>query len=696
MRIYYLLPLIIIFFSGFPSNEKNKKQLRPFAKPYIERKWSGSMTFVEHYEGKTGHSTRTIMVSFKNALPTLFRNDTTSDLNFTDDKGTGTVNYTAESIIEGKKIGKTDCTGNDYSELHQVIIDLEDSIYHIEAVGPACNGETISYLAGDPEPVRKYGPERTSISVSDQPLGSNPNFLSGSKTTESDIVGMGRVRSTITWNLWSGPLDAELIVLPDNYDNWMPIAGADELRKGNVIDILLKVQKKNGQPSPLKVGRFEVTLSNTSTEKGITLNMPVDPSADQLPDIRILPARIGESIDDGQFIDFTSTDGKTGMVTLASYDGGGWTTLKAVAVMENGMRIDGMLLRSGGVTEIPIPKRDPSSKIAKAWLIANNNPADTDDKENTPGVHKGDGLSAYEEYRGVIGYEKKGTNIEGPKFFRLDPKKKEVGVQFKRSNISTFIKGFNLFEGATTVKSILFSEAEIGSDRRMNNNGANAQVYKQYVLKIDTGATSKNAAGENRPVTLDFMVPRQSELIVINVSWIDEFYPAQVAAVPPGSTMPYTKDELLANTVAHELAHGINVNHHGNRSFTPQGRTAYEDSNPAYHIYDQNFREIPISRWRFDAALNKRYYNIEGLTGIRIPGNEESGDLNCIMAYTSYYQWSFVLGANGSLHYHMVPLLAPGKILCKSPNATGINIKPQFFGNAGTGISCESQIKLKD
>src|SRR6185436_17719138 len=125
---------------------------------------------------------------------------------------------------------------------------------------------------------------------------------------------------------------------------------------------------------------------------------------------------------------------------INSYDGGGWTTLTVKAKLDNNTEIEGHLINPGGVTEIQIPKRDPGKKIALAWLNANGDPAEMDDKETTKGEqYNGDGLTAYEEYRGVIS--------EG-KFKRLEPQKKELGVWMNRSEFPLFEIGLEWFQDA--------------------------------------------------------------------------------------------------------------------------------------------------------------------------------------------------------------------------------------------------------
>jgi hypothetical protein len=154
-------------------------------------------------------------------------------------------------------------------------------------------------------------------------------------------------------------------------------------------------------------------------------------------------------------------------------------------------------------------------------------------------------------------------------------------------------------------------------------------------------------------------------------------------------------NELINSTVAHEIAHGVNVNHHGDDA--PNGaRPELWENAGDNHVFDQNGHEIPISQWSVDPGRNIHYYKIEGKVGAPTPGSAESGDMTCFMCYTSFYNWSFIQGANGSLNYYMVPLLAVGKNLCKNGNATSINLKPIYFGPAlGGRGNCFGQIQLK-
>ncbi|HSU27142.1 MAG TPA: hypothetical protein VLJ68_02095, partial [Chitinophagaceae bacterium] len=512
-------------------------------------RWTGTLRMEVRYTGITGTSERTVTVSFLDALPTLNREDGIVDLNFTDDKGTGSALYHGDAIIAGKKISTTDCQGSGPSELHEVVVDETEGTYRIHAIGPSCSGTTVSLLDGTTSP---YGPEFSDIIVSDQPLGSNKNLLSGSKTETSDLLGMGTSTTLITWNLSRTTTSAELIVTPDNYDGWIPEPGPNEFTKGSTIKISLKLHGRNGQPPTVKAKSFELRLSNTSNEPGMTLNFPLTPS-DPFPDLRFMPGASAGVGADFQSATINCQDGINGEITIAAYDGGGYTMLTAVAILRDNTRLDGHLLISGGNTEIPIPKRPNGSNIAEAWLNAHNNPGDMDDKETSTGnSNNGDGLTAYEEYRGVWS--------EG-KYKRLDPDDKELGVWVKKSELPLFSLGLDWLENASNIKVIKFIDNEIGPDRQLNKHFKTSHDYDQYALKLLKQHIRKDVLGRTEPGP---GTPKTVTRIKIDYDQIVSHYiDYQRQAILNNFTLPFSESDFVAKTVAHELGHGMTIRHHG-------------------------------------------------------------------------------------------------------------------------------------
>ncbi|NJO25112.1 MAG: hypothetical protein HC867_03965 [Bacteroidia bacterium] len=222
--VFIVLAILQFFFSGNSKYEKNIPKVA-----FENRYWSGTVTLDEIYTGQTGKSERHVSVTFGNTLPTLHRDeiegvDPTAVDHFTDDKGSGSETYHAETIIGGKRFGVTDASGSGQTQLN--IVDINDEDYYIHAIGPICTGTATDLINGI---TTDYGPYNTDIVVSDRWVGAKPpDILSGAKTTTSDI-GVGTVTTTVTWHLTrlTGG-DVELIVTPADYDSWLPEPGKDE------------------------------------------------------------------------------------------------------------------------------------------------------------------------------------------------------------------------------------------------------------------------------------------------------------------------------------------------------------------------------------------------------------------------------------------------------------------------------------
>ena len=628
--------------------------------------WSGTLsmeTITNHTnEVYTGQVVEKVQVSFSGALPTMNRDDDETDLNFTDDKGTGSYSShgeITEVLLKRKCIG--DCAGTGEAELHSVIIRDWDNTYDIEAIGPACNG-----TGNCKEPWVQNGP---SITVSNQPL-TNKNVLQGTRSFNVELPGnLGNASTKITWYLVRDVAEDVLIVTPDYYDKWLPRPGSDENNPGYWMDIQLKVIGKNGQAPTLKVDHFELKLQNTSKEPGICLNMPLKVGA-ILPDIRFDDVLNENTSPDGQTATAMSFDGVTGEAIVNSYDGGGYTTFSVVAIMEDKSKLQGHLLVSDGQSAIPIPKRPPGSKIGDAWLAANKNPGEADDLETSPGnTYNGDGLSAYEEYRGVISHGG---------FMRLDPNKKELAV--KMADWLLFGLGKAKFEVASGVDVIPFFEDEIGADRRLNKNKLTAHIYDQYAIHLKlgslTGDLGKSFGGPG--------IPKQVSMTVIDQNRISSSYQDRVAeAKSINKTLSYSEKDLFATIIAHELAHSVGVKHHG--SLAPNSLNLKIEEGRPVHIFDYTGAEIM-----------DRPFTITGRAGDT--GNEQSGDVKCFMLNNALCDWAVRSTAN-TMMFYQVPLIPLGTRLCTSNAGTGLNTKDasgnnNYFGNAING-NCLSQIKLK-
>ncbi len=695
MKIYGIIFLLLIT-PFFLSNRSRQNTKMPAD---VRDNWNGTVTWTKTSKSKgkrkwDDHGKENvyrwdfffefkITVNFRNGKGTVVRSDKTSNR---DTDSLIFVHPEDKYMIE-RRTKTITCEGSEVTDLSVEFSD-DRKFYWISFFTPNCQQsltyDVINNIQGnihDQSVNEQPGIQLTlPANFTGQPVGNDPDQLSG--TFEETIPapndeGGGEIVTKATWNLTKGAGKQELIVSPSSeeadYDSWIPEPGMNESMKGNELNIELHLQEIDGSSPAVKAKFFELKLVNTSKQPGICINAPLSPSTPK-PDLRFLPQERATLGPDGQTIKIPCEDGESGQAVIASYDGGGWTILNASAILTDGKTIKGVLVSDKSKKDIPIPKNNSGGKIAEQWLEDNGRPGETDDKETSQDNNNdGDGLSAYEEYRGVMS--------EG-KFRRLDPTIKELGVKFKKSELSIFADGFAKFENATGFKIIRFYDNEIPANRRINQNGSYANIYPQFVLNLTMGALpgKKIAQSPGSPG-----IPTVVTSIILDQGKIHQAYQDdQAEARSMNATLPYTEKEFLAHVVAHELGHGVNLAHHG--SIDPNDIRLTVDTSQAPPFGEPRYRVILHNGIESSYAVT-----IGGTLGV--PQNAESGDLGCIMAETTLCSWVEHMTPGVTFLYE-VPIIPLGGHLCISPLGTGINAGRKYFGDAAKG-KCKAQLKLK-
>lgn len=642
--------------------------------------WSGSITFISR-------NSETVAGNYNGDryIEGDFLSETRMDAAFENETGSATHRnklyrrnlvrdrissvYTHELITTER--GSSEGTG---SSVLSISINEEDKTYSIEATVPQAKGSrSVTYSCrgclGLPAAQQsESSAEETMILVEDQPMGNNPHVLSGEIREQTDENGVGSLL-LIQWTFVRGPIDAELIVTPVNYNEWLPVPGNSETECGSELKLMFEIRPKGSKELKLKGKYFNVDLHNTSKEPGIALNAPLKPIVPSSFDLKLN----GSSENKGQSLNVVCEDGKTGIATVCAYDGGAHSELMVTAVLEGGIRLQGRLLKPDGPTTILLPMRNENSVIGEAWLKNNKSVNDEDDKEALSGnAYTGDGLTAFEEYRGVFS--------EG-KFKRLSATRMELGVQVAEQEKHIFKEGMNLLGEAAGIDVLVLHDDELSAERTINSNSRTANAGLQHALKLERQDGETGIAGYNEPREKLNKTPKDSKRVVINVSHHETNFKEQAANMAAnGLTMPYSLQQNLAATIAHELGHGIYLGHHGPPSNEPSRYIPKQTPTP-FEVFDYfgNKLECPCE--------------IEGSIGT--PGNEESGDLSCIMAYTNNYQWVHYKQPSGTLIYKAVPVLPVGTRLCAAAKGTAINANGDFFGDATNG-NCLGKLKIRD
>jgi len=260
-----------------------------------------------------------------------------------------------------------------------------------------------------------------------------------------------------------------------------------------------------------------------------------------------------------------------------------------------------------------------------------------------------------------------------------------LGLRVDKAELPYFTEGINWFENATKLKVLRFNETEIGPDRKLNKNAGHANIYNQFTLLLYKGLLgyAGGPLGVAYSVNMQPNIPANSQNIVIDPGAIQNEYNFILNRERP-VRLPFTQSDLAANTIAHELGHGVNIPHHGQHpdQTSPQEATL-PDRSPYYtfRVFDRNGSAIPLPT------------TLKGRIGIS--GGLQSGDLSCIMTYNPYYNWAFTRGADLARIYNKVPLIPIGNKLCTSTLGTGFNHSIIYFGDASSGGNCFEKIKLK-
>ena len=512
---------------------------------------------------------------------------------------------------------------------------------------------------------------------------------------------------TITWDLRPTAVKRlEVIVEPEGYDSWRPQAQGDEQTVGNTISIRARLQYTDGSAPDTqdKMGQFIFELIDTSHEPGIAMNVPLLAKAKTTADLQFIPANqpsspaIGIVDAEGQRAQSDSDSLTQASAVVSSFDWGGWSRLKVTALMPDGRQIMGHLQGDAAGTEILLPKRERTSRIATAWKESVGVSAPDDDESEVDPVGlpdcKGDGLTLYEEYRGF--YEG-GKHIEG------NPKKKDF---FILNLIGADAEpGIWLFTDATglEVHSHLTQDEFFFVDRLINgNHGNGAHLGDQHGVFLVTNEGTDGAAAEFFENGAGRPGRTKGILVQPRNKWGTLAKPYALGSVD----QPLTYDVAIA----HELLHSIGAEHHGEVDRSDLFTFVYPefpntlDGRPLFRVADTrrvylineatkaDLAEETLARFLKlrDALRNAwaQYGKILGLADadfdeflrqmvtqewmIGEPHGQHSGSDQCLMRYFMARVYP-ITGAENH-YYYVPPGTEPlGVQICDSGSGTGVN-----------------------
>jgi hypothetical protein len=439
------------------------------------------------------------------------------------------------------------------------------------------------------------------------------------------------------------------IIPPSNYASWVPKAGEDEQKPGNTIKVKAWVHKKDDPKTPFyKKARFKFQLVEVSKEKGVCLNWPEKENSTDGFDLKIDP----ESNDllkvagDGQ-----SAESAAGLnestVTITSHDWGAYGKIKVTVVFDDGSFDNAHVQGDKSKQALTIPKDDNDNHIADFWekhYVGGSSDAKADDDMVPPGDDKcqGDGLSRYEEYRGF--------RVQG-KHICTSPIEKDLFVR-DANNLTLGYFG----QSGLTVH--LIKRKEYGEEsgarnpRVINSNRGFATRGPQHALYLVNAKLPGNlngiALGIEEPGP-----PKTKSVMLIDATKCRIY-----------------SEQQLKSTIAHELAHGCNVSHHG----------------------DSDYNILHYESWQRD-----HWRRQNGATfRVSVQGGQESGVMTCIMRYNLADFYETPDGPNRWEKQDKMlqqgndyPHEPAGTIFCNDKKGTGVT------GNATLG-KCKSQFCVND
>lgn len=485
----------------------------------------------------------------------------------------------------------------------------------------------------------------------------------------------------------------EVLVEAKGYEDWRPMGNlADQEKPGNELLLEARVHEV-GKPERTSDKKVTLTfeLSGVSSQRGVCNNgSPPRQSAPSFgQDLRILKGRN----EDFDVVEEKRATGRKpasrAKLVVSSYDFGGWGFLRATARDEKGREVPvtwkGLEGKKGAA--LPIPQDEDGNHIADSWQRKHdlmNASAEADDEKIPEGRHPGDGLTLYEEYRGFL---------VGGDFREGDPRRKDLFVCDASRQAAA---GIALFQKVTELAVHVMTCEELGSDRVVNRYTGLGHRVDQHGLYIEYADTSPTAVGDR------FGPPALTPRILV---------PRRPAAAG-------LEQEEFDADVAHELAHGVGVQHHSDDPIYPVvyrwrderwlecNLSGDSDSGKVEEVPDgcatvQLLRESGAPHRNGDPFPGNFAWNraLGGWVTYLVEANGvTSGDDACLLRYTE--KGTYRAKGQPSVRYIPEPRDRNSRThLCSSAKGTGVNAadhKPQSrYGDAKRG-SCARQVVVND
>jgi hypothetical protein len=484
-------------------------------------------------------------------------------------------------------------------------------------------------------------------------------------------------RGTGTFELILAPEEEELelIVEPQAYETWVPKGRLHAAGPGSQLALRARLQQRGGGDPGEKASQIRFELTRVSAEPGVAMNHPPAEDADVDPDLRFEPERnpnlaIGDEGRRAETHPAPVGHYTEAQAELSAFDWGAWGELRVSAVMADGRRILGRL-RDDPRPQILLPKRKPGSRIPDALrqnALLGELPDGDDAETEPPGDgFAGDGLTLYEEYRG---FYVNGHHVRG------DPRRKDLFVVDMIGGRSKL--GIARFARETGLRvHHELSIVDLGEHRVINvNHMEGPHRVDQHGLVLLVGEAGGRLAGRAFSTRRDPSTPGDIERVVVDMS-----------VAPERGGFP--------RIVAHELAHAVNVWHHG--STDPRWTTWTRERRGQRNVVVEGWDEIDV---RSEDGQRLQLDRPELGLYVAAPHGEHSGSNECLMRY--FGADAYRDNTNARLRYWTRGAgEAGGALLCRDSQGTGVNApgrqpRPRHLDASLCAGDCAHQVRVND
>lgn len=457
------------------------------------------------------------------------------------------------------------------------------------------------------------------------------------------------------------------IYLKRDQDNWIPT-------NPSKTPITARIYEKRGKrwmpSSTAKVIHFAFKEDCHSKEIGECLNSGKETSFDLWFDQGLNPTlNCNSPADKSKYCSSASTKNKVTKQTVqvSCEDFGAFSKIIARADGCVKLRKEGAeIVQCGdkdtapvdeGCCLVSVPKDENNNQIADAYEDAlGSHPsatADDDDKPKGNGT-AGDGLSAYEEYRGF--------RIRDQSHIHTSWVLKDLFIH-DRDGLT-----FGKYPDASGVAChSVTAEQYNGDDKRVINfNRGNGKLpYEQHGLLLINEPFDSDIAGFSAKGP-----PKKVDKIRVDKR---KFQSGTTVFV--GS---------LGSTIAHELGHGTGITHHS-------GSMSGDNEGDYKTIEYATVGSVKKDKVLYSSKLTLGNHKLPHEFFVGRKGNNTSGDDNCVMRYSN--KPGAVYEFEGD--FEVVNDKAGEKSFCESNKGTGVNANGHGAGDAVAG-KCRDQIIIND